>query len=88
VSASDPCVIRDGKMTWYFDGVMSHCLGKITHAEALDVARACDVRIYHSVIQSQATFARDVAMERFGLARGHLGLWFCQVAKVPIWARF
>jgi len=81
-----PHCLRDGKLWWYFDGVQWHVLDGESGAELW--AGAMRARLVVARARSQAVFAHDVAMERFGMTRGHLGLWFCQVARVQAWARY
>jgi len=78
--------LRDGKLWWYYDGVQWHVLDSESGKEQW--ACAMRARLVVARARSQAVFAREVAMERFGLTRGHLGLWFCHVARVQVWARY
>jgi len=39
-------------------------------------------------VGTQAGFAKDVSIERFGLSRPSEGLWFTATTGTPVWARF
>jgi len=84
----ESCIVRDGVTTWHDDGVMVHYVGVISDSDMYSIARDLRVPVRITWPRNQAQFAHDVAMERFGLRRGHSGLWFVASVGVAAWARY
>lgn len=82
----EPHILRDLSLTWRFDGSAWHCIGALNEDEARDISLALGVPLSLSGRTTQAQFAHDVALERFGLHRGGRA-WGERSCGVPIWAR-
>jgi len=83
------CVLRVGHHVWIQDWDGScRDMGKMTPDEAIALSVRARLPIRVARQKTQGAFARDVAIERFNLVRGHAGLWFAASVAIQAWARY
>jgi len=84
-----PRVLRDVQQTWFCNGEFWEFLGPLPAEVARAFAERVGVQFVQTCPRTQAQFAHDVALERFGHNPAKSGgVWGSASYGVPIWARF